>query len=102
MLYDYQTCKLNMMMTFIEVKDHQRSNVVNYMCYGYQTWSEESLMQVCNDDDDDDLHGGQRSAEVKCSKLCAMTTKLGQKNPRCKFMMMVTFMKVKVTRGQTW
>ena len=33
------------------------------MCYGYQTWSEESLMQVY---DDDDLHGGQRSSEVKC------------------------------------
>ena len=33
------------------------------MCYGYQTWSEDSLMQVY---DDDDLHGGQRSSEVKC------------------------------------
>ena len=33
------------------------------MCYGYQTWSEESPMQVY---DDDDLHGGQRSSEVKC------------------------------------
>ena len=33
------------------------------MCYGYQSWSEESLMQVY---DDDDLHGGQRSSEVKC------------------------------------
>ena len=32
------------------------------MIYGYQTWSEESLMQVY---DDDDLHGGQRSSEVK-------------------------------------
>ena len=46
--------------------------------------------------DDDDLHGGQRSSEVKGSKLCAMVTKLGQKNPRCKFkMMMMTFMEVK-------
>ena len=26
------------------------------MLYGYQTWPEESLMQV---EDDDDLHGGQ-------------------------------------------
>ena len=37
-------------------------------------------MQVY-DDDDDDLHGGQRSSEVKGSKLCDMVTKLGQKNP---------------------
>ena len=36
------------------------------------TWSEESLMQVY---DDDDLHGGQRSSEVKCGKLCSMATK---------------------------
>ena len=67
-----------MMMTFMEVKGHQRSNVINYMFYGYQTWSEESLMQVY---DNDDLHGGQRSSEVKGSKLCAMVTKLGQKIP---------------------
>ena len=87
------------------------------MCYGNQTWSEESLMWVYNDDD---LHGGQRSSEVKCGKLCAnaslwwwwpswrskvirgqmrklcaMATKLSQKKPWCKFMMMMTFMKVK-------
>ena len=62
------------------------------MCYGNQTWSEESLMRVYNDDD---LHGGQRSSEVKCGKLCAMATKLGQKNPWCKFMMMITFKEVK-------
>ena len=28
-------------------------------------------------------------------KLCAMATKLSQKTPWCKFMMMMTFMKVK-------
>ena len=49
--------------------------------YGYKTWSEESLMQVYENGDDDDLHGGQRSSEVKCGKLCATVTKLGQKNP---------------------
>ena len=32
-------------------------------------------------DDDDDLHGGQRSSEVKCGKLCTMAIKLGRKNP---------------------
>ena len=62
------------------------------MCCGYQTWSEDSLMQVY---DDDDLHGGQRSSEVK-AELCAMATKLSQKKPWCKFMMMMmTFRKVK-------
>ena len=34
-------------------------------------------MQAKNDDD---LRGGQRSAEVKHSKLGYMATKLGQKN----------------------
>ena len=51
------------------------------------------MMQVYYDDDD--LHGGQRSSEVKCDKLCSMATKLGQKNPWCKFMMMMAFMEVK-------
>ena len=65
-----------MMMTFREVKGHQRSNAET-MCYGYQTWSEETLVRVY--DDDDDLHGGQRSSEVKCGKRCTLVTKLGQK-----------------------
>ena len=52
--------------------DLQRSSEVKYnMCHGYhikygshgQFWSKELLMQVKNDDDD--LHGGQRSSEVK-------------------------------------
>ena len=30
-------------------------------------------------DDDDDLHEGQRSSEVKCGKRCTLVTKLGQK-----------------------
>ena len=29
--------------------------------------------------DDDDLHEGQRSSEVKCDKRCTLVTKLGQK-----------------------
>ena len=70
-------CKSMMMMTFMEVKGHQRSNAET-LCYGYQTQSEETLVQVY--DDDDDLHEGQRSSEVKCGKLCTMVTKLGQKN----------------------
>ena len=63
------------------------------MCYGYHIWSKEPLMQAKNDGD---LHGGQRSSEVKCSKVCAMATKLGQKNRWYKFrMMMMTFTEVK-------
>ena len=62
-------------MTFMEVKGHQRSNAET-MCYGYQTKSEETLVQVY----DDDIHEGQRSSEVKCGKLCTVVTKLGQPN----------------------
>ena len=81
MCYGYQTwsedpwCKF--MMTFMEVKGHQRSKVVNCVLW-LPNLVRRSLMQVY---DDDDLHGGQRSSEVKGSKLCAMVTKLGQKNP---------------------
>ena len=57
---------------------------------GYHIWSKE-LMKPKNDND---LHGGQRSKEVKRSKLCYMATKLGQKNRWCKFRMMATFMEV--------
>ena len=49
-------------------------------------------MQVKNDDD---LHGGQRSTEVKHSKLCYMAIKLGQISHWCKFRIMGTFMEVK-------
>ena len=34
-------------------------------------------MQVKNDDD---LHGGQRSSEVKCGKVRAIATTFGQKS----------------------
>ena len=44
---------------------------------------------------DDDLHEGQRSTEVKQSKLCYMAIKLGQINRCCKFRIMETFMEVK-------
>ena len=53
-------------MTSLEVKGHQRSNGVNYV-YGYHILSKEALMQAENVDD---LHGGQRSSEVKWGKLC--------------------------------
>ena len=62
------------------------------MLYGYQTWSEEPLMQAKNDDD---LCGGQRSTKVKYSKQCSKATKLGKKNRGCKLRMMTTFVEVK-------
>ena len=40
------------------------------MCHGYHIWSKELLMKVKNDAD---LHGGHRSSEVKCGKLCYQT-----------------------------
>ena len=43
----------------------------------FQSTSKQVMMR----ESDDDLHGGQRSTEVIGSKLCYMTTKLGQKNP---------------------
>ena len=45
-------------------------------------------------ENDDDLDGGQRS-KVKWGKLCDMATIFGQKKPRCKLRLMMTFMEVK-------
>ena len=84
-------CKFMMMMIFMEVKGHQRSNAVNYAL-----WSKESLMQAY---DGDDLHEGQNSSEVKCGKLYTMVPKHGQKNFGCKFKMMIIFMDVKGQMG---
>ena len=66
-----------------------RGQMGQTMCYGYHTCSKELLMQVKNDDD---LHGGQRSSEVK---YCNYATKLCRKSSWCKFRMTVTFMEVK-------
>ena len=49
------------MVISMEVKGHLRSNMVNYVLWLPYIWSKEFLMQAKNDDD---LHGGQRSAEV--------------------------------------
>ena len=40
----------------------------------YQIWSEESLMQV---KDDNHLYEGQRSRHVKCGKECSTATNIG-------------------------
>ena len=79
------------MVTFMEVKGHQRSNRVNYVRW-LPYWSKEPLMQAENDVD---LYGGQRSSEVQCGKLCAMATIFGQKNCWCKLRLMITFTEVK-------
>ena len=55
-------CKLRMIMTFMEVKGHQSSNVGKLCDYGYHIGSKDLLMQAKNDND---LHGGQKSSEVK-------------------------------------
>ena len=101
-------CKFMMMMTFIEVKSHQRVKCDEVYAmrtkFGQKNrWCKlmmmmpswrSSLIQV--HDDDDDFHGGQRSSGVKCGKLLAMVTKLGQKNLWCSMMvMMMTFLEFK-------
>ena len=45
--------------------------------------------------DNDDLHEGQRSSEVKCGKRCTLVTKLGQKESLMQVYDVVTFMKVR-------
>ena len=64
-------------MIFMEVKGHQRSNGVNYVIW-LPYLSKELVMQAKNDDD---LHGGQRSSEVKYGNIvCHIATIFGQKN----------------------
>ena len=76
----------------MEVEGHQRSNVVNYML-----WLPNLVRRI----PDTSLWWwwpSWRSKVIKgqIQKLCAMATKLSQKKPWCKFMMMMmTFMKVK-------
>ena len=59
-------CKLRMMMIFMEVKDHQRSNEVNYVIwlpYLVKRIGDASYKNA------DDLHEGQRSSEVKYGNI---------------------------------
>ena len=58
----------------MEVKGHQMSNVVNYALWLPNL--EESLMQVNNNDD---LHGGQRSNGIEYNKLCFLAINLVRK-----------------------
>ena len=75
----------------MEVKGHQRSNVVNYVL-----WLPNLVRRIL----DASLWWWWPSWRSKVirgqmRKLCDMATKLSQKKPWCKFMMMMTFMKVK-------
>ena len=84
-------CKFIMMMTFMEVKGHQRSNVVNYVL-----WLPNLVRRI----PDASLwwwwpSGRSKVMRGQMRKLCAMATKLGQKKPWCEFMMIMTFMEVK-------
>ena len=63
------------MVTFMEVRGHQRSNGINYVLW-LPYLVKKALMQAKNDDN---LDGGQRSLEVKWGKLYAMATIFGQK-----------------------
>ena len=78
-------CKLRLMMTFMEVKGHQRSNVklVLWLPYlvkrsAHASWEWWPLWR----------------SEVKWGKLCAMATIFGLKKRWCKLRMMMTFMEV--------
>ena len=73
-----------MMITFMEVKGYHRSNVVNYALW--LPYLAENPFEK-----DDDLHGGQRSNEVKYSKLHSMATNLVRKS----LMIIMTFKEVK-------
>ena len=84
-------CEFIMMMTFMEVKGHQRSNVVNYVLWLpnlVRRISDASLWWWWPSWRSKVIRGQMR-------KLCVMAIKLSQKKPWCKFMMMMTFMKVK-------
>ena len=75
----------------MEVKGHQRSNVVNYVLWLpnlVRRISEASLWWWWPSWRSKVIRGQMR-------KLCAMATKLSHKKPWCKFVMMMTFMKVK-------
>ena len=80
-------CKLRMMMTLMEVKGHQRSNMVTYMPwlpYLVKRIADARMMMTFME-----VKGHQRSNVVNYA------TKLGRKSSWCEFRMTVTFMEVK-------
>ena len=81
-------CTLRMMMTLMEVKGHQRSNIVTCAMatiFGQKNcWCKLRMMMTFTE-----VKGHQRSNVVNYA------TKLGRKSSWCKFRMTVTFMEVK-------
>ena len=75
----------------MEVKGQQRSNTVNYA-----TWLS-NLVRSTIDASLGwwDLHGGQRSTEVKYGKQWSVASKFSQKICWYKFRMIMTFTEVK-------
>ena len=65
-----------MMMTFTEVKGHQRVKCGKLCGTATIYWSKEPLIQAKIDD----FHGSQRPSEAKYGKVCAMATIFGQKS----------------------
>ena len=84
-------CKFMMMMTFMEVKGHQRSNEET-MCYATKLrrnifWCKFMMMMTFMK-----VKGHQRLNVVN---VALWLPNLVRKNPWCKFMMVMTFMKVR-------
>ena len=89
-------CNLNIMMTFTEVKVI-RGQMWSTTCYGYQTWSEESLIQVY---DNDDLHGGQGHQRSKVVNYMLWLPNLVRRIPDASLKWWWPSWKSKVIKGQ--
>ena len=85
-------CEFIMMMTFMEGQRSSEVKCGKLCAMAIKLGQKNRLMQVY---DDDDLHGGQRSSEVKCGNYVLWLPNFSQNKAWCKFMMMMTFMKVK-------
>ena len=83
-----------LMVTFMEVKGHQRSNGVNYVL-----WLPYLVKR--SPDASWEWWPWWRS-KVKWCKLCAMTTIFGQKKPWYKLRMMMILMEVKGHQRSNW
>ena len=118
----YPWCKFKRMMTFMEVKGQQRSNIVNNALWlpnvvkgiadassewQWPTWWSKvnrgqiysKLLHSYQTLPEDYwwwwyLHRGQRSTEGRCGKLCSLAAIFGQKYRSYKVRMMLTFMEV--------
>ena len=79
-------------MTLMGVQGHLRSNGLNFVL---RPPNLVKRITVTDAENNDDLHQGQRSTEVKWCLLCATATKLGRMNHLWMLRTMMTFNKVK-------